>query len=196
MLAVRSCLIAALALAACAAPQGDLHVSIPPHIASAEPSALANAPPRNVAIPPFHEAGTDPGRIGDRSTSASGSTGAVIIDPPPGQLLHDAFAAELRRAGHTIQDEAGVTIEGSVVVFTLRINSTALDWQVIVEANVAIAAHSDERTVNHAYAARCEDRSYTTPGAGVIAGVVGHCIDDLTRQFRGDADIAQVLGAP
>jgi uncharacterized lipoprotein YajG len=196
MLAARCCLIATIALAACAAPQGDLNVSIPPHIASAGPSALASAPPRNVAIPPFRDATARPGRIGDRSTSASGPTGAVIIDPPPGQLLHDAFAAELRRAGHTIASSAGATIEGSVVGFTLRINSTAMDWQVIVDANVAIAAHTDERTVNHAYATRCEDRSYTTPGASVIAGMVGHCIDDLARQFRSDADIAQVLGAP
>jgi len=195
MLAGRCCLIAAVALAACSAPQGDLIVSIPPHIASAEPSALANAPPRNVAIPPFRDASAEPGRIGDRSASANGPTGAVIIDPPPGQLLHDAFAAELRRAGDTIASSAGATIEGSVIGFTLRINSTAVDWQVIVDANVSVTARTDERTVNHAYATRCEDRSYITPGASVIAGVVGHCIDDLARQFRSDTDIARALGA-
>jgi len=196
MLAARCCLIAVVALAACAAPQGDLQVSIPPHIAAAEPSALAGAPPRNVALPPFREAGAQPGRIGDRSSSANGPTGAVIIDPPPAQLLHQAFAAELRRAGDTIASSAGVTIEGSVVGFTLRINATLVDWQLIVEANVAISARSDQRTVNHAYATRCEDRSYTPPGASAIAAVVGHCVDDLARQFRSDADIARVLGAP
>ena len=196
MSAARCCLIAVAALAACAAPQGDLRVSIPPHIAAAQPSALANAPPRNVAIPPFGDAATQSGRIGDRSTSASGPSGAVIIDPPPGPLLHEAFAAELRRAGLTIQSSAGATIEGNVLGFTLRINSTTMDWQVIVEANVTITARTDERTVNHAYSTRCEDRSYTAPGASVIAGVIGHCVDDLARQFRSDTDIAQVLGAP
>ena len=196
MLAARCCLIAVAALAACASPQGDLRVSIPPHIASAEPTALANAPPRNVAMPPFGDAAEQPGRIGDRSTAASGPSGAIIIDPAPAQILHDAFAAELRRAGHTITNSAGVTIEGSVLGFTLRINSTAIDWQLIVEASVTITARSDERTVNHAYSTRCEDRSYTTPGASAIAGVVGHCVNDLARQFRGDTDIAHVLGAP
>jgi uncharacterized lipoprotein YajG len=120
----------------------------------------------------------------------------VIIDPPPGQLLRDAFAAEVRRAGHIIGSSANVAIEGNVIGFTLRINSTAVDWQITVEANVAVTARSDERTVNHAYATQCQDRSYTTPGPAVIAGVVGHCVDDLARQFRSDTDIAQVLGAP
>jgi uncharacterized lipoprotein YajG len=196
MHAARCCLIAVAVLAACAAPQGDLRVSIAPHIAAVAPSALADAPPHNVAMPPFGDAAARPGRIGDRSSSASGPAGAVIIDPPPGQLLHDAFAAEVRRAGHTIQDTAGVTIEGNVIGFTLRINSTAVDWQLIVEANVAVTARTDERTVNHAYATRCDNRSYTRPDADDIARLVGHCIDDLARQFRSDADIAQVLGAP
>jgi len=193
---VARCLIAVVALAACAAPQGDLHVPIAPHIAAAAPSALAYAPPRNVAMPSFSDTAARPGRIGDRSSSANGPTGAVIIEPPPAQLLYEAFAAELRRAGHTLQNSAGATIEGNVIGFTLRINSTAVDWQLIVEANVAVTARTDERTVNHAYSTRCEDRSYTTPGPREIAGVVGHCIDDLSRQFRSDADIAQVLGAP
>ena len=192
----RCCLIAVIALAGCAAAQGDLHVTLPPHIAAVAASALAGAPPRNVAMAPFSDAAARPGRIGDRSTSANGPSGVVIIDPPPAQLLYDAFAAELRRAGHTIQSTAGVTIEGNVIGFTLRINPTAVDWQLIVEANVAVTARTDERTVNHAYSTRCEDRSYTRPGQREIAGVVGRCIDDLSRQFRSDEDIAQVLGAP
>ena len=196
MNAGRSALIVVAALAACAAPQGDLHVPIPPHIASVAPTALANAPPRNVALPPFVDAAAHAGQIGAR-----GAAGAVIIDPPPAQLLRDAFAAELRRAGHTIAngagaDTAGVTINGNVIGFTLRMTSTAVDWQVIVEANVAVSAHSDDRTVNHAYATRCQDHSYTAPGASVIAGVVAHCVDDLARQFSSDIDIAEVLGAP
>jgi uncharacterized lipoprotein YajG len=184
-------LLAVAALAACSAPRGNLHVTIPPHIASVPPTALAGAPPRNVALPPFVDAAAHPDRIGDR-----GAAGAVIIDPPPALLLHDAFAAELRRAGHTIANTAGVTIEGNVIGFSLRMSSTAVDWQVTVEANVAVSARSDDRTVNHAYATRCQDHSYTTPGDGMIAGVVSHCVDDLARQFRSDTDIAQVLGAP
>jgi uncharacterized lipoprotein YajG len=194
--AARCCLIAALALAACGAPEGDLRVSIPPHIATVAPSALANASPRNVAMPPFTDAVTPPGRIGERSTAGTGSTAAVIIEPPPGQLLHDAFTAEVRRAGHTIQSEAGVTIEGNVIGFTLRLVPTAVDWQMIVEANVAVTARTDDRTVNHAYSTRCDNRSYTRPDADDIARLVGHCVDDLARQFRSDTDIAQVLGAP
>ncbi len=184
--------IAAL-LGACSAPRGDLLVPIPPHIAAAAPSALAAAPSRNVAMPPFTDAIVPPGQIGMRS---SGSAGAVIIDPPPGQLLHDALAAELRRAGHTIRDEAGVTISGNVIGFSLRLVSGSVDWQIRLDANVAVTAHSDDRTVNHAYATRCDNRSYTTPDADDIAKLVGHCVDDLARQFRSDTDIAQVLGAP
>jgi hypothetical protein len=194
MRAARWGFLVVAALAGCGAPQGDLRVAIPPHIAVA-PSALASAPPRNVAMPPFADAVTPPGRIGERSTSGNGS-GGVIIDPPPGQLLHDAFAAELRRAGHTIQDGAGVTIEGNVIGFALRLTPTSVDWQMMLEANVAVTARSDERTVNHAYATRCDNRSYTRPDRDDIARLVGHCVDDLARQFRADTDIAQVLGAP
>ena len=136
------------------------------------------------------------GRIGERSDSGSGANAAVIIDPPPGPLLHEAFAAEVRRAGHTIQDTAGVTIEGNVIGFALRLKPTSVDWQMSVEANVAVTARSDQRTVNHAYATRCDNRSYTTPDADDIARLVSHCVDDLARQFRSDGDIAQVLGAP
>ena len=170
-------------------------MTIPPHIAVAGPSALARAAPRNVALPPFAEAAADPGRIGERSTSGN-PNGNVVIAPPPGQLLHDAFAAELRHAGHTILNEAGATIEGKVITFSIRVSPTALGWQMVVEASIAITARTDEMTVSHAYAARCADRSYSTPDAGATTGVVGHCIDELAVQFSTDTDIAHVLGAP
>lgn len=179
----------------CGAPEGALMVTMPPHIAVSGPSALPRAAPRNVALPPFAEATADPGRIGERSTSGIPG-GSIVITPAPGQLLHDAFAAELRHAGHTIATEAGATIEGKVITFTIRIDPTAFGWQMVVEADAAVTARTDEMTVNHAYATRCADRAVSTPGAGAIAGVVGHCIDDLAVQFSTDTDIAHVLGAP
>jgi uncharacterized lipoprotein YajG len=192
-----SVLVAAcmLLLGGCGAPEGDLAVAVPPHIAVSGPSALARAAPRNVALPPFGDATADPGRIGARSTSGNPG-GSIVITPTPGELLHDAFAAELRRAGHTIAREAGVTIEGKVTTFTIRVSPNALGWQMVVEAGVAITARTDEMTVNHAYATRCADRSYSTPGAGAIAAVVGHCVNDLAVQFSNDTDVAHVLGAP
>lgn len=187
--------VAALFLLAGCGVTGDLVVPVPPHIAVGGPSALARAAPRNVALPPFGEATGDPGRIGPRSTTGEPG-GSVVITPTPGELLHDAFAAELRHAGQTIAGEAGTTIEGKVLPFEIRISPTAFGWQLVVDANLGITARSDEMTVNHAYATRCADRSLSTPGPGAIAGVVSHCIDDLAVQFRTDTEIAHVLGAP
>jgi len=183
-----------LALTACGAPAGDLVVPVRPHLASARGSALTQAPPRNVALPPFAEAAQAPERIGRRSASGD-PAGEVVLTPPPATLLHDAFAAELRRAGHTIASEAGATIEGKVTGFAIRISSAAFGWQMVLDAGIAITARNDAATVNHAYSTRCADRAVSTPGAGAIGAVVAHCVDDLAIQFANDSEVARVLGA-
>ena len=149
-------------------PAGDLAVHIPPHIAASGYSALAQAPPGAVALPPFGEAGADPGRIGDRSISGN-PPGSVLMTPPPGEVLHDAFAAELRRAGHTLAPAAGVTIEGKVLTFALRLSPASFGWKMVLEANLGLTARGGGQTVNHAYATRCADASPSTPG---VSGAV------------------------
>jgi YajG family uncharacterized lipoprotein len=188
-------LAVAVALAACGPPSGDLMVHIPPHLAASGFSAQAQARPRNVALPPFAEASADPARIGDRSVSGS-PAGGVLVSPTPAEVLHDAFAAELRHAGHTLANEAGVTIEGKVTAFAVRLSPTSFGWQMVLEAGVALAARSDALTVNHAYTTRCADRAVSAPGVGAITALIEHCVDDLAIQFRSDTEVAHVLGAP
>ena len=190
-----SALAGTLALAACAPPAGDLMVHIPPHIAASGYSALAQAPPRPVALPEFGEAGADPSRIGDRSISGN-PPGVVVMTPPPGQVLHDAFAAELRRAGHELVPEAAVAIEGRVLTFALRLTPALYGWKMVLEANLGLAARGGGQTVNHAYATRCADATTSTPAPGAVAALIEHCVDDLAIQFRSDAEVAHVLGAP
>jgi hypothetical protein len=183
-----------LALSGCGVPGGDLVVPMRPHIAARSDLALAQSPPRNVALPAFAEATADPGRIGARSISGQ-PAGEVLLTPPPGPLLHDAFAAELRRAGHTIASEAGATIEGKVIGFAIRNSPTAFGWQMVLDAGIAITARNGEAMVNHAYSTRCADRAVSTPGAGAIEALVAHCVDDLAIQFASDSEVAHVLGA-
>ncbi len=184
-----------LALAGCGPPAGDLLLHIPPHLAASGFSALAQAPPRNVALPPFAEASAEPGRIGDRSVSGS-PAGGVLMSPTPGEVLHDAFAAELRHAGHTLANEAGVTIEGKVTDFAVRLSPTAFGWQMVLEAGIALSVRGDASTVNHAYSTRCADRTASAPGAGAVTALIEHCVDDLAIQFRSDEEVAHLLGAP
>ena len=188
-------LACALLLAGCGPPAGDLMVHIPPHLPASGYSELAQAPPRTVALPAFGEASGDPGRIGDRSISGS-PAGSILITPTPGVMLHDAFAAELRHAGDTIANEAGVTIEAKVIAFALRLSPTQFGWQMVLEADLGLTARNEAQTVNHAYATRCADRTASAPGAGAITGLIEHCVDDLAIQFRSDPDIAHLLGAP
>jgi hypothetical protein len=183
------------ALAGCGGPSGDLVVPIPPHVAASGFSALAQAPPRAVALPAFAEASADPARIGDRSISGN-PPGSVLMSPPPGAVLHDAFAAELRHAGDTLLPEAGATIEAKVLAFAIRLSPTSFGWQMVLEANLGLSAHSGAQTVNHAYATRCADHAVSTPGDSAIRALIEHCVDDLAIQFRSDTEVAHVLGAP
>jgi hypothetical protein len=188
-------LACAAALSGCGGPTGDLLVPIPPHVAASGFSALAQAPPRTVALPAFAEAGPDPARIGDRSISGN-PPGAVLMQPTPGAVLHDAFAAELRHAGHTLAPDAGVTIEAKVLAFAIRLSPTAFGWQMVLEANLGLSARGGAETVNHAYSTRCADHAVSTPGEAQVRGLIEHCVDDLAIQFRSDSEVAHALGAP
>ncbi|MCW3476573.1 hypothetical protein [Limobrevibacterium gyesilva] len=191
---------ATLLLAACANPQGELRVAIPPHAAPASRSALAQAPAQTIEVPPFREPAPSgpPGRIGERKSLGGVTASAVAIDPPPGRLLRDAFAAELTAAGHRVAASApgSASISAEVGSFALRTDVNTPYWDVTLDATIAVTARAGERSAVRGYTAQCRERSLAWPGEEGIRKVVGNCVDALARQFRDDITLARVLGAP
>jgi len=149
---------------------------------------------------PFSEhlgTGALPGRIGERKTVGDISLGMIIIEPTPGPLVANAFAAELRAAGHKVVDSgAAATLRGEIQRFTLRTDVTAVYWDVVVDTSVATVATKGAASSTGHYNAHCTDRTYIYPSAQVITGVVNTCVADLAHQFRDDADARRVLAGP
>ncbi|MBN8892882.1 MAG: hypothetical protein J0H91_21585 [Rhodospirillales bacterium] len=193
----RGALLAALALAGCAAPQGDLIVRVPADAPGSVASPLSRAARAIVAVRPFGEV-TDaarPGVVGDRLDGDGRSVGAYVVQPTPGRLVHEAIAAELLAAGHQPGgDGAPVVVEGAVQRFQVKASSTGLYWSVVVDVAAGVTATRGAARLSHSYVAHCQDVAYTQPSAEMMAPLIGRCVADLGRQFRDDDAMARVIG--
>ena len=183
-----------------AIPAGGVVVNMPAYEPHQGDSALHGAPETTVSIDrfrPLAAAAAHPGRIGERKTIGNLSMGTVIVRPPPGDLIRQAFAAELEAAGHRQRDHhAAVSVSGVVKRFRLRTDPTLLYWDVVVDGvvSVTVATRIGERSRD--YSTTCSERTYKEPRQEVIARVVSACIRDLANQFRNDKGLAELLAAP
>ncbi len=186
-------------LAGCAGPGTELQVPIPPHQGVA--GAFAGAPPGVVSVAAFPEAGGTgvlPGAIGERSTIGDISMGQVRIAPSPARLLQDAVVADLIASGWNVLPggPAPVELAGTVGRFALRTDATALYWDVTLDAGLGVRLVAGGRQAARDFAAHCQERTYVWPGSEIIARVVAQCVDELARDVRQDAALAQALGTP
>ena len=184
-------------VAACAGTAGDVIVDIPAHKPPKGTSALSGVPPAVIDISDFRqsaETGVLPGRIGERKTVGDISLGMVTVQPTPSRLVRDAFKAELEAAGHrSARSAASVLIDGEVKRFDLRTDVTALYWDVIFSADIAVRIRNGAIERNGDYSAVCTERTYAFPGEELIARLVTTCIGDLSGKFRNDRNIARTL---
>jgi uncharacterized lipoprotein YajG len=188
--------LAAVSLAACAGVQ-DVVVHVAPHMAPSGPSALSSVTPTTVDVGMLaeqHGTGLLPGRIGERTTIGDVSMGTVSLAPAPEQLVTEALKAELVAAGHRAATGGPAVIGGEIERFDVHTDVTALYWDIVGTARIAVTVAKSTRSTVSRYDATCQERTYLWPTGDFIAQVLGQCIDDIARQFRDDAAAAHVLG--
>ena len=179
--------------------QSDASVAIRPHTPVSAASPLATARPTPITLAVRERplgTGALPGRIGERKTLRNISMGFVTIDPPPAQLVADALTAELRAGGHSVVGNAPTRLEAEVQNFTLRTDVTALYWDVVVDAAIAVklTAAAPGHNAATTYSATCTERTYVWPTNALVADAVGTCVADLARKFRDDPAMVRALG--
>ncbi len=155
------------------------------------------AAPRDLAIAPFADLRPDRGRIGERFAAFEVSMGDVHMARDPADFLREAVTDDLRAAGYRVDGQRAdaATVEGELLRFWVRTDTTPLYWDVVAEielrlglrepgAATAASTSSAPRTATHA----CEhrERTYAWPTKSLVESTLEACLADLMAAFRQD----------
>lgn len=179
--------LAALALLAAVgcAYVGDVEVAAPVH----EPTStgvLAEVPPAQFAIAVEIADGAPIG--GRRTTVGDVDMGAVNLAFDPRETLAALFIAELQNAGHTHVPEGGaLRLDVTIESFAGRTPASALAWDVIFEAAVAI------EPIGTRYEASATERTFSSPMGDLFERLAAECLDQIATQSREDPAVASFL---
>jgi hypothetical protein len=185
-----------LLLGACAGVDGDVIVAVPAYQAQTGASQLSAAPPMAIKLGAFRRqlgTGELPGRIGERKTIGNISLGLVSVNPAPGKLVQNAFLAEIKAAGHRIDNSSAASLEGKIYRFALRTPVTALYWDVLLDAEISVLVKNGSARRTGRYSAVCTERTYAWPGEDIIARVINGCLAEMTGKFRNDRASVRLL---
>jgi uncharacterized lipoprotein YajG len=182
-----------LGLAGCV---GDTNVRVPAAARADGPNALASVPALRVKVVSIPDREVRGRSVGERTAAFGVSMGGVAITQDVGATVRGGLAEDLRAAGHgVVETGQDVTVTDAVRTLDVHTNTTMLYWDVVGRVGVAVTVEGVGAPRELEYLAERTERTYVFPGKALMARVVGDCLEDVRRQMRRDAALADALRA-
>lgn len=166
---------------------GDFTVYLKPR---AEQHA-ASQPARDTAkikITGITDRRTDKGRIGTREAAFGVSMGDVYLGRNAVAVLQEALADDLLAGGYrVVESDPDVTVQGTLLKFWVRTDTTILYWDLVGEIELQLAIQGTNGALMHKdYSCHQTDRTYVWPTTKLMGHVVDACVAELMVKVRSD----------
>ena len=179
---------------------GDTSVRVPEGRRVDGPSVLASVPALQVKLVSIPDSDMRGRSVGERQAAFGVSMGGVAIGQDVGAMMRERLAADFRAAGHGVVDQGqdvtqDVTVTEAVNVLDVHTDTTMMYWDVVGRLGMMLTVQGAGAPRELRYVAERKERTYVWPGKDTMERVLGACVEDVRRQVRSDAALAEALRA-
>lgn len=131
---------------------------------------------------------TDKARIGTREAAFGVSMGGVYLGRNAVAVIQEALADDLLAGGYrVVESDPDVTVQGKLLKFWVRTDTTALYWDLVSDIELQLAIQgTNGALMPKSYSCHQTDRTYVWPSAKLMGQVLDACVAELMVKVRSD----------